>query len=438
MQTVSKKGSLDILFLGGSITAGGYFMEFIRTLQEKTGLNITYHNHGHGATDILYSIYCVEIDHYRPDIVMIDFAVNDIGHPKVMDALIRKVKVLPSFPLVVLVNLWVASNCPPPRYFAHATYYQIPLINVCSAVNLCFGKRLPKSISDQYSRTDGVHPWGSRGVSFLGQILYAWWQKMQDLVSEDIATDAMYYKTSLEHARSLPPPLFHQNPIGSCTKCEALVGDANDILTPIGTPKGFRIVTRTKIGFGGFGHPQFLVSNDTVGALNALTNRHLHQPHAKSHIRNTTSSSYQSHGSTLGHQRATRSFKKSWQAETVGSTISFPFYGSSVSIAIWQRRDDMGILHAVVDGDKRHVAKASGFFKGYTWAMEKNNTGRSEIIPLFEGLEDKEHVLTLTVSAEPANVWVPGHTCQVFALLSASNDVQCKDKPVRGTATNLV
>ena len=86
----------------------------------------------------------------------------------------------------------------------------------------------------------------------------------------------------------------------------------------------------------------------------------------------------------------------------------------------------MGILKAVVDGDERSAVEASGFFKGYTWAMHKNNTGRSEIIPLFEGLEDKEHVLTLTVTDKPANVWVKGHMCQIFALLAASNNPDCK------------
>ena len=33
---------------------------------------------------------------------------------------------------------------------------------------------------------------------------------------------------------------------------------------------------------------------------------------------------------------------------------------------------------------------------------------RSEIVTLFEGLEDKEHLLTLTVSDEVSNVWVKG------------------------------
>ena len=99
---------------------------------------------------------------------------------------------------------------------------------------------------------------------------------------------------------------------------------------------------------------------------------------------------------------------------------NIPYY------TIWQRRDGMGVLNAIIDGDERNIAKASGFFKGYTWAMEKNNTGRSEIIPLFEGLEDKEHIIKFTVSNEPANVWVKGFTSQIFALLSASDNKDCK------------
>ena len=153
-------------------------------------------------------------------------------------------------------------------------------------------------------------------------------------------------------------------------------------MKPLGNPKGFRIVTRMKVGYGGFN------PNDT--------------------------------------RSGTKSFKKSYQAEKAGSSISFKFYGSSVKVAIWQRRDGMGVLNAVIDGDERNIAKASGFFKGYTWAMEKNNTGRSEIIPLFEGLEDKEHIIKFTVSNEPANVWVKGFTSQIFALLSASDNKDCK------------
>lgn len=42
------------------------------------------------------------------------------------------------------------------------------------------------------------------------------------------------------------------------------------------------------------------------------------------------------------------------------------------------------------------------------------------------GLKDTQHTLTLVVSDEPANVWVKGHTTQIFALLSASDNLKCK------------
>ncbi len=43
---------MDILTLGGSITAGGYMMEYKRLLKEKSNIDVTIHNHGHGATEI--------------------------------------------------------------------------------------------------------------------------------------------------------------------------------------------------------------------------------------------------------------------------------------------------------------------------------------------------------------------------------------------------
>ena len=43
---------MEILALGGSITAGGYFLEFARSLRERNNLSVVVHNHGHGATEI--------------------------------------------------------------------------------------------------------------------------------------------------------------------------------------------------------------------------------------------------------------------------------------------------------------------------------------------------------------------------------------------------
>ena len=41
-----------MVLLGGSITAGGYFLEFVRNLENNRNITVTYHNHGHGATEI--------------------------------------------------------------------------------------------------------------------------------------------------------------------------------------------------------------------------------------------------------------------------------------------------------------------------------------------------------------------------------------------------
>jgi hypothetical protein len=358
---------------------------------------------------LIDTIFCVDIENYKPDLVLIDFSVNDYGHPKLMDVLIRKTLSLSSNPEVVLVNLWVTADCPITRYLHHAFYYNIPILNLCPAVNLCYGrKHLPKWRSDLYSVTDGVHPWGQHGVSFIGKIIFSWWTRTEKMLFADVKEtiqDSLYQSSRnqmnifinsqneklldtdpiplyfTKHATFPSKPFYREKAIGLCTRCDALVNDAHSFLTPVEKPTGFRIVTRTKIGYGGF-NPN---STDTV-----------------------------------------KSFKRSWQSETPGSRIKFKFYGTTVKIAIWQRRDGMGILHAIVDGDRSNVAEASGFFKGYTWAMHKNNTGRSEIVPLFDGLEDRQHTLELVVSDRSSNPWVKGHLVQIFALLSASNDPNCK------------
>ena len=436
-EKVTKTKRLEILALGGSITAGGYFEGFLKLMREEEELEVVIHNHGHGATDLTYTIFCIEMDHYSPDLVLIDFSVNDYGHPKLMEGLLRKAMVMGKEPPVVaLVNFWVEKGCPTARYLLHAQYYNIPLINLCPAVNLCYGRdHMPSWRHKLYSTTDGVHPWGSQGVPFIGTILHAWWLRLVNTVTADKdatisnnhqnkiiaaseekstsesqkngnvdvskmseATSVLMRRSLLEKQKrrvangdsvdsrlsALPEPLYG-NSVGSCTRCDALADDADGALEPVNPPVGFKIKTRVKIGFGGF-NPD---DNSTAGM--------------------------------------TKSFRRSYQAERPGDTVSFKFYGKEVKVALWQRRDGMGVLEAMIDEDPKLVTTASGFFKGYTWAMERNNTGRSEVVSLFEGLEDKEHTIKFTVTRDAANPYVKGHTCQIFALLSASDRSDCKD-----------
>lgn len=52
LQRVKRSKAIDIVALGGSITAGGYFEEFARMLRERDQLEVKVHNHGHGATEL--------------------------------------------------------------------------------------------------------------------------------------------------------------------------------------------------------------------------------------------------------------------------------------------------------------------------------------------------------------------------------------------------
>jgi hypothetical protein len=62
LKRVRASKKMEVLALGGSITAGGYYVEFVNRLVEKEQLNVTVHNHGHGATEItceLLHVFCV-------------------------------------------------------------------------------------------------------------------------------------------------------------------------------------------------------------------------------------------------------------------------------------------------------------------------------------------------------------------------------------------
>ena len=142
-----------------------------------------------------------------------------------------------SEPLVVLVNLWVYFHCHTTRYLAQAFYYQIPIIQVCPAVNLCYGRHgtrgLPKWRFDEYSLTDGIHPWGKNGVNFLGNILYAWWRRYDEVVSDELHDWSAKASEKGGMPYVLPPPLYADKPIGVCVRCDALAGDADNILRPL-------------------------------------------------------------------------------------------------------------------------------------------------------------------------------------------------------------
>ena len=83
----------------------------------------------------------------------------------------------------------------------------------------------------------------SVGVKFVSDLLYAWWKKLDQTVNEDASLDTsggrivhhdhsfnLALHGSPHNGSYLPPPLYISNPIGLCTRCEALADDAGELI----------------------------------------------------------------------------------------------------------------------------------------------------------------------------------------------------------------
>jgi hypothetical protein len=71
LRKIKATKQLDILALGGSITAGGYYMVFKRHLEMQYQLNVTVHNHGHGATEIQCKVMSIIVIAYVASSVLL-------------------------------------------------------------------------------------------------------------------------------------------------------------------------------------------------------------------------------------------------------------------------------------------------------------------------------------------------------------------------------
>jgi hypothetical protein len=83
--------STHMLFTGSSITATGYFSNFVQYLEQREHRNITVVNTGQGASDTTYHLYCVNYNEYTPDIIFADLRfTNANSDSQTQEALFRK------------------------------------------------------------------------------------------------------------------------------------------------------------------------------------------------------------------------------------------------------------------------------------------------------------------------------------------------------------
>ena len=159
---------INIVFLGGSITEGEGASAKDRCfanmtgewLKEKFGDKLNYYNKGVGGTPSSYGLLRFERDvaAYNPDMVFIEFAVNDFGKDtrKYVEGIVRSLIALPTKPYVVFLYTTNETYDTKTNYFEEvANYYDIPQIYLKDALKRCLGG---ENAREAGFLKDKVHP----------------------------------------------------------------------------------------------------------------------------------------------------------------------------------------------------------------------------------------------------------------------------------------
>ncbi|MBO5007119.1 MAG: SGNH/GDSL hydrolase family protein [Clostridia bacterium] len=173
------KGNLKIVYLGGSITEGAGASDKSRrwSTQVTAYLNslplgntvFTEINQGIGGTESTYGLLRLNRDvcAYEPDIVFIDFSLNDEGLSEKLSAvmyegIIRKLMSLPKIPYIICIGV-VANRNKRTRACVHkkiAAHYGIEFIDVQEGMDAFMGEANigVNTERDSLYRPDNVHP----------------------------------------------------------------------------------------------------------------------------------------------------------------------------------------------------------------------------------------------------------------------------------------
>jgi hypothetical protein len=256
LERLKIRGNGQVLMLGGSITAT---LPYYNDLKEELELNynLSFVNRAHGGTISTYALYCIKVEDLHPDIVFIEYYYNNGKLPLLdIESLIRKMLLLDSTPLIVLLNFEdIGTRCYSSEkargFLQLSTYYDIPMIDFCYATHHCFGRN-PKL--HKFYTTDGVHPNLPASLTFLNGIMRKWWHVTEDLIYHKINSNITKINNINNNnmKRDIPSRLFEiPNDNDDIRVCSSLNNDAPIILQPIYN-KGFHEVIRTKDGPRGF------------------------------------------------------------------------------------------------------------------------------------------------------------------------------------------
>ncbi len=164
-----------ITAIGGSVTEGagpedfhnGYAYQFVNRLKEEYSIKqeekIHFNNAGLSGSPsplalVRYQKDVIDVFSHNPDLLIIEFAVNDSGEvtaTRAFEEIIRRA--LSENPICAVIVLYAAAEygITQNQMSPVATYYGVQQVSVSDAINLAFSKSL---LSKKDYFTDNVHP----------------------------------------------------------------------------------------------------------------------------------------------------------------------------------------------------------------------------------------------------------------------------------------
>lgn len=217
--------SLNIGFIGGSITQGSLATKAQNTYAyqvflwwKRTFPNawFRYINAGIGGTSSHFGVSRAEEDllQYQPDVVIVDFSVNDEANPffqETFEGLIRKIYNWTTRPAVLILNNVFYDTGVNAQEFhnAVAAHYQIPYVSVKDTI---YRRMLQGEFGREELTPDGLHPndYGHKLISeeiilLLEQVKDQMWDSDSDVPMRKPLTPNAYEKAvRLNNWKSLP------------------------------------------------------------------------------------------------------------------------------------------------------------------------------------------------------------------------------------------
>ena len=207
MQRAEKGEHLTIGFLGGSITQGSlateprkcYAYRVFKWWEENfPDAEFSYVNGGIGGTDSCFGIARAVPDllMYQPDVVIVDFSVNDspdLFYQETYEAVVRKLLTWPSKPAVLLLNnvRYDTGETAQEYHNAVGDWYQVPHISIKETLY----QKMQKGIYTREELTpDGLHP-NDMGHELVAAEITSFLEKVRE------------HKEELEAENPLPAPV---------------------------------------------------------------------------------------------------------------------------------------------------------------------------------------------------------------------------------------